>query len=856
MPQPHVEAENTVRISVRNLVEFVLRSGDIDTRVSSAAGREAMLEGARIHRRIQKSMGSGYQAEVPLRETYEYPDFTLVLEGRADGIEQGPDGVVIDEIKTVLADPDRLEGPVPVHLAQAVCYGAIYSAQNHLERLTIQMTYCSQDDGKIRRFRRLYTAGQLQEELRGLLEKYRPWAEFAVRHRKRRDASLDGLQFPFPYRPGQRKLVVSAWKAMKKGETLLIQAPTGVGKTMSVMFPAALMLLHSDAERIFYLTARTTTRETAEESVRILRDRGACLTSVTITAKDRLCFLEKRDCNPDACPYAKGHFDRVGKAAYDLVCEEGQITEQVILERAEREKVCPFEFCLDLTEWTDCIICDYNYVFDPNVRLQRFFGDGSKGEHIFLIDEAHNLAERGREMYSAAVVKESFLKAKKIYSGYPDIVKLADAVNRRMLALKKDCGDAYKVYPDSSALEPLTEAVRRLFEALSGLPDRDPSWKPTDEASDFFFSLRDYLAAWDRLSESYRIYTENRGDGTFQARLFCVNPSEQITKCVRQGIAAVFFSATLLPIAYYRDLLTGSQDTPAIYIPSPFDRRRRLIAAASDVTTRYTRRSAAEYARCGQYITAMLQARKGNYLVFFPSYRMLQNVVSVTAVPEGYRVLRQSQEMDGASREEFLRCFSDRDRPTVGFCVTGGIFAEGIDLRGESLIGVCVVGTGLAQICTENEILRSCYEDRGLNGFSYAYLYPGMNRVMQAAGRLIRTDSDLGVILLMDERFLRSDYRALFPPEWSDCGRVTLSTVKNTLSEFWERFPDSAGHPEGRAASPGTSANTGSGCESPEGRTVSTDSGGTDSAADTEISGNPENPGKPGTGNACESPMS
>ena len=797
MPGAQIDKEKTIRISVRHLVEFVLRSGDIDTRFAGAA-KDAMLEGSRLHRRIQKSMGENYRAEVALRQSFSYPAFTLLLEGRADGIEEDPDGVMIDEIKTVLSDPDQLTEPVPVHLAQAVCYGAIYSAQNHLDRMKIQMTYCGQADEKIRRFQREYSAQELQEELHSLLEKYRPWAEFAVRHREKRDQSLEGMPFPFPYRPGQRKLVVAAWKAMQKQETLLIQAPTGVGKTMSVLFPAVLMLRYSDAERIFYLTAKTTTRRTAEESIRILRDRGAAVTSVTIAAKDRMCFQEKRECNPDSCPCAKGHFDRVGKAAFDLLSEEGQITEPVILEHARQAQVCPFEFCLDLTEWTDCIICDYNYVYDPNVRLQRFFGDGQKTDALFLVDEAHNLVDRGREMYSAGLVKEDFLKARKTYAAYPDLVRLAGAANRAMLCLKKEsAGDeeTRKLAParriaDRGEIAGVTKAVRKLYEALTDLPERDPGWKPTDESSEFFFDLRDYLACEEQLSENSRIYTENRADGTFLIRLFCVNPSGRLAACTKQAMASIFFSATFLPISYYRDLLTGDSDTPAVYIPSPFDRSRRLIVAAADVTTKYTRRSAAEYTRCGQYITRMLQARKGNYLVFFPSYRMMEDICAVTEIPDGFRTIRQLQEMDEASRGEFLRYFSERDCPTVGFCVTGGIFGEGIDLQQDRLIGVCIVGTGLAQISAENEILRGYYTDRGMDGFACAYLYPGMNRVMQAAGRLIRTDDDNGVILLMDERFLRREYRALFPPEWDDCRSVHLASVSSVLETFWKKFPE------------------------------------------------------------------
>ena len=509
---------------------------------------------------------------------------------------------------------------------------------------------------------------------------------------------------------------------------------------------------------------------------------------MTITAKDKICPFKEAECNPESCPYAKGHYDRINDAVYELWQEEHAYSREKMLEHAEKWKVCPFEMCLDLALWTDGVICDYNYVFDPNVKLKRFFGEGVSGNYIFLIDEAHNLVERGREMYSASVCKEEVLEIrKKAGEKYPRFTKALSRVNRQLLEIRKDC-EKYEVLEGPGAL-PLSllqvmGEMDKLLEELHGkeLPE---------QLLEFYFCVRDFLNIDELLDENYVVYTEMGEGGKVILRLFCVNPAANIHRCLEKGKSAVFFSATLLPMDYYRALLSTRKDDYGIYVTSPFRQENRCILTGRDVSSRYTRRGYEEYHRIASYIARTVWTRKGNYMVFFPSYKFMEDVLEVYEnefSAEWVRCISQTSGMNEREKEEFLEEFSASEGTLVGFCVMGGIFSEGIDLMGEKLIGAIIIGTGLPQIGTEREILRQYYDKKGVNGFDYAYRYPGMNKVLQSAGRVIRTQEDTGIILLLDERFAGKDYRNLFPAEWSDRGNCTLNTVEEQLGSFWNRI--------------------------------------------------------------------
>ncbi len=777
-----------IKISVRNLVEFILRCGDIDNRQGRAAQKEAMREGSRIHRKIQRSMGAEYQSEVPLRIEIVRERYVMILEGRADGVILEEGRAVIDEIKGIYMDVNLLEAPLKTHLAQAKCYAYILALQQKCSEISVQMTYCNLDTEEIRRFREQYSFAEIECWFLSLISAYEKWAQFQYQARQERNQSIAGLRFPFPYREGQRDLVAGVYRTICREKNLFIQAPTGTGKTITTVFPAVKAVGEGLADKIFYLTARTITRTVAKETYDLLRRQGYLGRVLLITAKEKLCLCEEMDCNPVHCPYAKGHYDRVNEAVFDLLAKERDITREVLLAQARQHRVCPFEMCLDASLWVDDIICDYNYVFDPNVYLRRFFAEGIRGAYLFLIDEAHNLVDRGREMYSACIYKEDFLKQKKALKSYSKkCVAALERCNKHLLHLKRQCED-YRVLGD---IGDLVFALMQLGSALEEFFQKDVNLPEKKEAMEFYLNLRHFLNMYDLADENYVIYTEHQADGRFKLKLFCVNPAVNLQSCLDKGRSAIFFSATLLPIQYYKSLLSTCQENYAVYAQTVFDNEQRLLAVAEDVSSKYARRTQKEFEKIAAYIQEMARGKKGNYMVFFPSYKMMHQVWDCFTGREGVRqetdCICQESGMGEVQREEFLESFSaQREKSLIGFCVMGGIFAEGIDLKQDALIGVMIVGTGLPQISNEREILKNFYQRQEGAGFEYAFLYPGMNKVLQAAGRVIRTAEDRGVILLLDERFLQREYQCLFPREWNQFQRVNLSQIREAVETFWK----------------------------------------------------------------------
>ena len=784
--------KEVIRISVRNLVEFILRSGDLDTQRGAFADREAMAKGSRIHRKIQKQMGAAYQAEVPLAHSTEFEEFSVLVEGRADGIIYGEDFVMVDEIKGVHRDLRFLEKPVEVHLAQAKCYAYFLGKEKGLLQIRVQMTYCHLDTEEIRRFEEEYTVEELEAWFQWVLDQYYQWALWQHQWRQTRNTSMEGLEFPFSYREGQRDLVSGVYRTILRRKQLFIQAPTGVGKTMSTIFPAVRSMGEGLTEKIFYLTAKTITRTVAWEAFQILKERGLSCKTLILTAKEKMCVCEQVECNPIDCPRAKGHFDRVNEAVFRLLQEQDQYDRDVLMEYSERYQVCPYEMSLDLATWVDAVICDYNYAFDPDVYLRRFFAEGSKGDYVFLIDEAHNLVERGREMYSAVLYKEDFLKIKKLVKPYRKKLERAlERCNHQLLELKREC----ETYQILETLGGFSIALMNVMGEMENYLEELEDGETRKEILEFYFQVRSFLYIYDLLDENYVMYTQHEEDGRFRVKLYCVNPAVNLQRCLDKGCSAVFFSATLLPVGYYKQLLSGRADDYAIYAHTPFAPEQKRVLLGRDVSSRYTRRGPEEYGRIAEYIDQVAQARAGNYMIFFPSYKMMEDICQIYKERYGHlerQILMQSPAMQENDREEFLEQFEEqREKTLLGFCVLGGIFAEGIDLTGEKLVGAVIVGTGLPQISYEREILKKYYDGKQENGFDYAYRFPGMNKVLQSAGRVIRTREDRGVILLLDERFCSFDYRNLFPREWEDYQICTRNTVQGILEEFWERALDS-----------------------------------------------------------------
>ena len=775
-----------VRISVRNLVEFILRNGDLVSG-SGTSDKEAMLKGSRLHRKIQKQMGSHYQPEVSLKKDTEYADLILRVEGRADGIFLQDEQFCIDEIKGVYKKLELMEEPVLVHRAQALCYAWIYLDAHDLEKIDIQMTYAHLDTEVIKRFRETLTRAELKQWYEELTDSYHKWLAYQIEWRKKRNESMENLEFPFEYRKGQRKMVSGIYHAISKKEQIFIQAPTGVGKTMSAVFPAVRAIGQGMAETVFYLTARTITRTVAQDAFEILRDRGLLFKVITITAKEKLCFCDKPECDPEKCPYAKGHYDRINDAVYELWTTEQSFDRETLLRHAQKWQVCPFEMSLDLAIWMDGVICDYNYVFDPNVCLKRFFGENVSGNYLFLIDEAHNLVDRGREMYSASICLNDVIETRKFVKPYSQkLWKKLGKVKKQMEELRQNCGE-WKVQENAGVLPISLLSVQG---ELDQLLEEPPAQEVVDGILDFYFEVRDFLNISELVDDNYVVYTAFDENGRFYMKLFCVNPAENLQKCLDKGNSTVFFSATLLPLQYYRKMLSTRSENFGMYVESPFEQKKRCLMICRDVSSKYTRRGYEEYRKIAEYIARMSWQKKGNYMVFFPSYRLMEDVYQVYQDEfsvSWVRCISQHASMTELEREEFLEEFAEETEETlVGFCVMGGIFSEGIDLIGDRLIGAAVVGTGLPQVNCEREILKGYYDEKGEQGFDYAYRYPGMNKVLQAAGRVIRTKEDTGAILLMDERFLNRDYRNLFPREWNDACTCTLGNVEKHLQAFWD----------------------------------------------------------------------
>ena len=777
-----------LHISVRNLVEFIFREGDIDNRSSRAMSADAMMEGTRIHRKIQGSKGKEYQAEVPLSHVVEGDLYELTVEGRADGIFTEDGRCFVDEIKGMYRRVELFEKPVFVHRAQAMCYAYIFALQNNMEMIGIQMTYCNLETEQTKYFREEFAFEEIKKWFDDLMEEYGKWATFQCEMKNQRQASIKELGFPFEYRPGQKKLVSDVYRTIMRQKLLFMQAPTGVGKTISTIFPAVKAVGEELADRIFYLTAKTITATVAKETFALLEKNGYRAKTIQITAKEKLCLCDEMECNPVNCPYAKGHFDRVNDAVFDLLCRCEMIERDDILSQADRYTVCPFELCLDTASWCDNIICDYNYVFDPNVYLKRFFQEGIKGDYIFLIDEAHNMVERSRQMYSAQIYKEDFLTVKRIMKEHSrSIEKALDRCNKILLGMKREC-ENYTVY---DTLGNMVFSFMRLMTLLDEFLQKANEFPGKKDVMDFYFELRNFLNIYDLVDEHYVMYSELEADGRFMLKLFCVDPSLNIQKRLDKGKSAVFFSATLLPVNYYKSLLSTKKDNYAIYADSTFDSKKRLLAMATDVSTRYTRRSRSEYERIAGYINAVVMQKTGNYMVFFPSYKMLNDVADIYCekYADETELMLQKSNMSEAEREEFLDRFSEEsDKALVAFGIMGGIFGEGIDLKNDRLIGAIVVGTGLPQISNERTILKDYYDAENGSGFDYAFRYPGINKVLQAAGRVIRTTEDTGVILLLDERFWQRDYDLLYPREWSDRKPCNIANVGKLVADFWEQI--------------------------------------------------------------------
>lgn len=784
MDEPITCYEKTqLHISVRELVEFILRSGDIEESSEIRDSLKSMQEGIKLHKWIQKGMPSDYHAEVPINHVMTYDEYELLIDGRADGIVYDKNEVpfMIDEIKGTNRDISKIKEPAMVHVAQAMCYGFFCAYRNNLEGMDIQITYGNLDSREIKRFVDYYSYDDLEEFFLDIMDKYKPFSDYIYKWSITRKESIENMTFPFEYRKGQKSIMGMVYNHIKDEELLFIQAPTGVGKTISTIYPSLKALNDFSLSKIFYVTAKTITKKVAKDTFFTLSEQGNRLKMLEITARDKICPLEDRQCDAVHCEYAKGHYDRINDALYSIITEEDLFNRDIIYKYSNENKVCPYRLSLELTRFSDEIVCDYNYVFDPNACIIQSITDKN---NIFLVDEAHNLVDRARNMYSVVIVKEDFLAMKKLYGAYDkSLIKYFEKVNREMLSLRKMCDDKL-IINDHDRLD---NAIYNLKNRIEMFFDKKIKMSRKNEALDFYFNINNYISTLDFVDDNYLVYADYDRSGCFRVHLYNMDPSLRLQDYLNNAVSTVFFSATLLPINYYKELLCKKDNPTAIYAKTIFDSKKRLLMIADDVTSKYSERSSEMYSKIADYIIKTSSVKKGNYISFFPSYIFMENVYN-ELLNKKYNldIIIQGNSMSEEDRECFMAEFEEeRERSLVAFCVLGGIFSEGIDLVNDKLIGAIIVGTGLAQTNYESNMLLEHFNKCNKDGFDYAYRYPGMNKVCQAAGRVIRTVDDRGVILLLDYRFLYSNNRNLFPREWSDYITTNINKVQSDLGDFW-----------------------------------------------------------------------
>ncbi len=768
------------RISVRALAEFALERGDL-ARASGALDR--MLEGAEGHRLLQGAYADGFKSEVGISLTEEVDGRALTLYGRIDGLNERTDPPVVEEIKTTRLAPGAIgEGDFPVHWAQAELYAHMLAAKRGYGTVRVRLTYLNLS-GDQARFERDYGAAQLRALFYRYAKPYAAWLAHLDGWQQASRPTMRALSFPFgSYREGQREMAVAAYRAIKARKNLMVSAPTGIGKTAAALFPAIKALGEGLITHIFYLTARGTGRRAAEDALEKMRVGGLMIRSVAITAKEKACPFKGIPCDPGACPRAAGYFDRRRDALTEALSLT-RLDEGAIAALAEERALCPFELSLDLSEQADVIICDYNYAFDPRVRLKRFFLD--KGEYALLIDEAHHLPERARDMLSAGIKRRDFaalrraLRADEMARGaYEALGELLKAMKK--LALECEDGPAALEEPPEGLYQPVADFLEAARPLLSeGLAAHDQLY-------DRYFEGLNYLRVADAFGADYRALIEP-GEKELSVRLWCFDPARALSAALSRVRASVLFSATLSPMDHYMRAagLSEAEGDALLALDSPFP-KRNLMVCRMPVDTRYCarRQTAPMVARA---LKAMCEAKSGNYLACFPSYEYL-NLTLECFLALGARadVAVQRGGMSGAERGAFLERFAESpERSMLAFVVMGGVFAEGIDLPGEKLIGAAVVGVGIPQPSFEREVLRAMTEDDEGEGFRVAYVYPGIERVLQAAGRVIRTETDRGVVLLLDERYQAPEYRRLLPRFWRVRPAADPKAAAGMLHAFW-----------------------------------------------------------------------
>ncbi|MCH5462362.1 ATP-dependent DNA helicase [Lactobacillus sp. LC28-10] len=784
------------KLGIRELVEFTLRSGDLNASMNSM---NTALEGAQIHRMLQKSRGENYQKEYSLEREVQLAGNPYLVHGRADGVILNGNDTLIEEIKTSdVAFEDLTDNTLTLYWGQAKMYAYILMTDEDLNQLTLQLTYYRRTTEEVTTRKITYTLAKATEFFNSVIAEYETWLKLQADLRESRNASIKDLAFPFDhYRTGQRELAVSVYKALRLKKQLFIEAPTGTGKTISTVFPCIKAMGENQIQRLFYLTAKQSTRRVAEQALGLMAQQGLTLRSITLTAKDTITFPEEADLPPEENPFMVGYYDRLKPGLKDILTNETAITRETVEAYARKHQLDSFEFSLDISLFCDVIICDYNYLFDPQVYLQRFFAVDHDDDNFFLVDEAHNLVSRSRDMYSTelslAPLTDLIATTKDSAEGTPALLRAFRAMRRAFFKVAGpllESGEEESVF--NSPADEFNKAVTKLSDHISDWlgDEQRPQTDYTKAVLDFYFACLSYLKIADFYDETYRtkITLGEDHDREIVFKQLCLDPSLFLRDCLDKGRGAVLFSATLSPLDYYQRVLGGNNDSLCYQLPSPFPPKHQSILITDYISTTYRSREA-NLAKIITGIKTLVNGKTGNYLVFLPSYSFLSTVSLAfkTAYPEVATVI-QAPNMSESDRSDFLGAFQPNpDQSLVGFAILGGLFSEGIDLTADRLIGVAIVSVGLPGISTENNLLRDYFDSQGEPGFEYAYQIPGLNHVFQAAGRLIRSTSDEGVILLMDQRFASQRYTRYFPPHWQ-YHRILHSAdeLAPTIEQFWQ----------------------------------------------------------------------
>lgn len=801
--------KKTIRLSVREICDLLHFHGNSDLRAGGAS-LARMEKGKEAHKIVQSSLAEGDRAEVSVSVTVSFRNRLYEIAGRADSVREGLP-VIVEEIKSIIGR--RFPEPDAYHTAQANLTAWLYLQKNALSSVCVRRTLILVETGEQKSFDRVFSAAELTDYCQKLLSRIEYRAELLEERALTRMPTLQTAKFPYPnVRPAQELMLRECYRDIKRGKRLFLQAPTGIGKTISALFPAVRAMGEGHCDRIFYLTAKTAAAREAYRACGDLFGAGANIRTVHLSARENLCVNSaakndpagiSRHCNPDDCPRLRGFYEKCPDAVCALLRAQNGYPRATILEAANRAGICPYEFQLELSEFCDVLICDYNYVFDPMVYLRRYFEEDAPlaGKFVFLIDEAHNLANRASEMYSVLLscaqtgellrlLVETHAaepeKEWKFLKAYLQILRRQKALCRDTLC-KNEAGEeqGYALY--HGALPGLAEAAANCRAWAEEWLRKHPDDEAEAPLVQFLAPLRRMEAIQPFFDERFLSYVAV-ANGDVTVRLICLDPSEILSQKLSLAASSVLFSATLTPLDYFADILGGGKKAVKVALPSPYPTEHRCIAAVTGVSVRFEDREKSVRKLVG-VIAATASGKAGNYIVYFPSYDYMEKVhEAFTKKYPQVTVILQTRGMTAEDKESFLNAFADDGKLRVGFCVLGGSFSEGVDLPGGRLIGAVVVGVGLPSISDERNILRDYYETTRESGYDYAYTYPGMNRVLQAAGRVIRSENDRGVIVLADDRWAEPRYQALMPEHWN--GIVYANDARDIaelIADFWKK---------------------------------------------------------------------